>query len=87
VPSRSTVWRILNRHGLIVAAPHKRPKSATKRFCFSRPNECAVTTGPFLAAGRWHRGAIAGSLDDHSRYVPALQAGFGHAHRRVWCGR
>jgi hypothetical protein len=40
VPSRSTVWRILTRHGLIVAQPHKRPKSATKRFCFSRPNEC-----------------------------------------------
>ena len=35
-PSRSTVWRILTRHGLIVAQPQKRPKSATKRFCFSR---------------------------------------------------
>ena len=40
MPSRSTVWRILTRHGLIVAQPQKRPKSATKRFCFARPNEC-----------------------------------------------
>jgi len=79
VPSRSTVWRILTRHGLIVAAPHKRPKSATKRFCFSRPNECWQSdwTGWQLADGTGV--AIAGSLDDHSRYVPALQAGFGHA--------
>jgi transposase len=40
VPSRSTVWRILTRQGAIVPQPQKRPKSATKRFTFTRPNEC-----------------------------------------------
>jgi transposase InsO family protein len=78
VPSPSTVWRILTRHGVIVAQPHKRPKSATKRFCFSRPNDCWQSdwTGWQLADGT--EVAIAGSLDDHSRYVPALRAGIGH---------
>jgi transposase InsO family protein len=77
-PSRSTVWRILTRHGVIVAAPHKRPKSATKRFCFDRPNECWQSdwTGCHLADGA--DVAIAGTLDDHSRYVPALRADLGH---------
>ena len=78
VPSRSTVWRILTRHGLIVAQPQKRPKSATKRFCFCRPNECWQSdwTGWRLADGT--DVAIAGTLDDHSRYLPALQADIGH---------
>lgn len=77
-PSRSTAWRILTRHGLIVPQPHKRPKSATKRFCFARPNECWQSdwTGWSLADGT--DVAIAGSLDDHSRYVPALRAGIGY---------
>jgi transposase InsO family protein len=76
-PSRSTVWRILTRHGLIVAAPQKRPKSATKRFCFTRPNECWQSdwTGWHLADGT--DVAIAGSIDDYSRYVPALAADLG----------
>jgi transposase InsO family protein len=77
-PSRSTVSRILTRHGLIVAQPQKRPKSATKRFCFCRPNECWQSdwTGWRLADGT--DVAIAGTLDDHSRYLPALQADIGH---------
>ncbi|WP_234806065.1 integrase core domain-containing protein [Mycolicibacterium celeriflavum] len=78
VPSRATVWRILTRHGVIVPQPQKRPKSATKRFCFTRPNECWQSdwTQWMLADGA--AVAIAGTLDDHSRYLPALQAGTGH---------
>lgn len=78
-PSRSTAWRILTRHGLITSQPQKRPKSATKRFCFSRPNECWQSdwTGWHLADGA--PVAIAGTLDDHSRYMPALRAGHGDA--------
>jgi transposase InsO family protein/transposase-like protein len=78
VPSASTVWQILTRRGAIIAQPQKRPKSATKRFCFDRPNECWQSdwTGWCLADGTGV--AIAGTLDDHSRYLPALQAGIGH---------
>ena len=79
VPSRSTVWRILTRHGVIVPQPQKRPKSATKRFTFSRPNACWQSdwTGWLLAYGA--PVAIAGSLDDHSRYLVGLRAGPGDA--------
>lgn len=77
VPSRSTVWQILTRRGAIVAQPQKRPKSATKRFCFGRPNECWQSdwTQWMLADGT--SVAIAGSLDDHSRYLAGLAAAVG----------
>jgi transposase InsO family protein len=84
-PSRATVARILTRHGLITAQPQKRPKSATTRFCFGRPNECWQSdwTGWRLADGT--DVAIAGTLDDHSRYLSALSAGLGHATAQlVW---
>jgi transposase InsO family protein len=38
-PSRSTIWRILSRHGLITPQPHKRPRSSFVRFEASLPNE------------------------------------------------
>lgn len=78
VPSRSTVWRILTRHGVIVPQPQKRPKSATKRFCFRRPNECWQSDWTQWALADGIEVAIAGTLDDHSRYLPALQADLGH---------
>ncbi|EHI14671.1 IS481 family transposase [Mycolicibacterium thermoresistibile] len=89
VPSVSTVWQrgwqILSRRGAITPQPQKRPKSATKRFVFSCPNECWQSdwTGWVLADGS--PAGIAGSLDDHSRYVPALRACAGDADAQlVW---
>jgi transposase InsO family protein len=85
VPSRSTVWRILTRHGVIVPQPQKRPKSATKRFCFSRPNECWQSDWTQWALAGGVPVAIAGTLDDHSRYVPALRAALGQgSNHLVW---
>jgi transposase InsO family protein len=78
VPSVSTVWRILTRHGLITPQPQKRPKSATKRFCFARPNECWQSDWTEWKLADGTAVAIAGTLDDHSRYLPALQADIGH---------
>src|SRR6478609_256909 len=77
VPSPSTVWQILTRRGAITPQPQKRPKSATKRFVFARPNECWQSdwTGWQLADGS--PAAIAGSIDDHSRYLAGLVAGCG----------
>ena len=79
VPSPSTVWQILTRRGAITPAPQKRPKSATKRFVFARPNECWQSdwTGWTLADDS--AVAIAGSLDDHSRYLVGLRADSGDA--------
>jgi transposase InsO family protein len=79
VPARATVWRILTRHGAIVSQPQKRPKSATKRFTFSRPNECWQSDWTTWRLADGTAVAIAGTLDDHSRYVPALQAEPGDA--------
>jgi transposase InsO family protein len=77
VPSRSTVWRILTRHGVIVPQPHKRPKSETKRFTFARPNECWQSDWTQWTLADGTALAIAGILDDHSRYVPGLQSAAG----------
>jgi transposase InsO family protein len=77
-PSPSTVWRILTRHGLIDPQPQKRPKSATKRFCFTRPNECWQSDWTAWSLADGAAVAIAGTIDDHSRYLPALGAGRGH---------
>lgn len=78
-PSPSTVWRILTRHHLIVAQPQKRPKSATKRFVFSRPNECWQSDWTQWSLADGTAVAIAGSLDDHSRYLSGLAAAAGAA--------
>lgn len=78
VPSRSTVWRILTRHGVIVAQPQKRPKSASTRFCFTRPNECWQSDWTQWGLANGSAVAIAGTLDDHSRYLTGLHAGSGH---------
>jgi transposase InsO family protein len=39
VPAVSTIWRILHKRGFVVPQPHKRPRSAWKRFAAEQPNE------------------------------------------------
>lgn len=74
VPSRTTVWRILARRGLIDPQPGKRPRSSMHRFAYDRPNGCWQSdwTAWFLADGT--KCAIAGTLDDHSRFLAGLRA-------------
>jgi transposase InsO family protein len=79
VPSPSTVWQILTRRGAITPQPQKRPKSATKRFVFARPNECWQSDWTGWALANGSAVAIAGSLDDHSRYLVGLHADAGDA--------
>ena len=84
VPSRSTVWRILTRHGLIVAAAPEAAQIGDKRFCFSRPNECWQSDWTGWSAGRWHRRwPSPARLDDHSRYRARTAGRIGQRHRRV----
>ena len=48
VPAVSTIWRILHKRGFVTPQPHKRPRSAWKRFVADQPNElwqADVTTG------------------------------------------
>lgn len=74
VPSRATIWRILTRRGAITPQPRKRPKSATKRFVFDRPNGCWQSDWTQWRLADGTVVAIAGSLDDHSRYAVGLAA-------------
>src|SRR6478752_2901788 len=78
VPSRATVARILTRHDLVDPQPRKRPKSATKRFVFSRPNECWQSDWTEWSLADGSAVAIAGTLDDHSRYLSGLAAAPGY---------
>ena len=74
VPALSTIWRILNRRGFVVHQPHKRPRSAWRRFCAEQPNELwqADATHWHLADGT--EVEILNLLDDHSRVALASQA-------------
>jgi transposase InsO family protein len=67
VPAVSTIWRILTRRGFVTPQPHKRPKSAGKRFCAAMPNERwqADITHWQLADGT--EVEILNIEDDHSR--------------------
>jgi transposase InsO family protein len=74
VPAVSTIWRVLSRRGFVVAQPHKRPRSAWKRFTADQPNELwqADVTHWHLADGT--EAEILNLLDDHSRLVLASLA-------------
>ena len=67
VPSRTTIWRILKREGLIEPQPQKRPRSSLIRFEADLPNETWQTdiTHWQLAADRHVE--ILNFIDDHSR--------------------
>jgi transposase InsO family protein len=74
VPAAATIWRVLSRRGFVAPQPHKRPRSAWKRFCADQPNELwqADVTHWHLAD---HTGAeILNLLDDHSRLAIASVA-------------
>src|ERR1700736_733062 len=70
-PSRSTIWRILRRRGLITPQPHKRPRSSFVRFEATLPNERwqADATDWHLADGA--KVEILNFVDDHSRLFVA----------------
>jgi transposase InsO family protein len=67
LPSVSSVWRILKRHGLITPQPHKRPRSSFIRFEAKLPNETwQLDSTPWrLLDGSPVE--ILNFLDDHSR--------------------
>lgn len=74
VPSRTTIWRVLVRRGLITPEPNKRPRSSLCRFTYQRPNECWQSDWTGWALANDSPVAISGVLDDCSRYLCALHA-------------
>ena len=73
-PSVATIWRILQRRGLITPQPHKRPRSSFIRFEADLPNQLwqADTTHWHLADGSDVE--ILDCLDDHSRLLVLCDA-------------
>jgi transposase InsO family protein len=84
VPSVASIHRALVRRGLVVAQPHKRPRSAWRRFEWPRPNDAwqIDATRWLLAGGRevW----VMDVLDDHSRLVVAARACAGPTGEAAW---
>jgi transposase InsO family protein len=74
LPSRATIARILSRRGLVTPQPRKRPRSSYRRFTYPRPNECWQSDWTEWALADKSPVAIAGTLDDHSRYMCGLRA-------------
>ena len=74
VPSVTTVWRILHRHGLITPQPHKRPRSSFTRFAAQLPNELWQTDATHWTLGDGTTAEIVNLIDDHSRLALASVA-------------
>jgi transposase InsO family protein len=74
VPSVTTIWRILSRHGLITPQPHKRPRSSFTRFAAQLPNELWQTDATHWLLGDGTTVEILNLIDDHSRLALASVA-------------
>lgn len=72
-PAPATVHRLLVREGLVEPAPAKKPRSSLCRFSYPRPNDCWQSDWTAWKLADGQPLAIAGTLDDHSRLVPALR--------------
>lgn len=74
LPGVATIHRVLVRRGMVDPQPEKRPKSASIRFEWPRPNDAwqIDATAWVLAGGEkvW----VMDLIDDHSRLVPAAIA-------------
>jgi transposase InsO family protein len=76
-PAAATVHRLLVRQGLVEPAPAKRPRSSLCRFTYPRPNDCWQSDWTHWQLADGTPVAIAGTLDDHSRLMAALDCGLG----------
>ena len=74
VPSVTTIWRILSRHGLITPQPHKRPRSSFIRFEAQLPNELWQTDATHWTLADGTAAEILNLIDDHSRFALASTA-------------
>jgi transposase InsO family protein len=73
-PSRTTIWRVLKRHGLITPQPHKRPKASFVRFEAELPNEMWQTDSTHWLLADASDVEILNLIDDHSRFCLASVA-------------
>jgi transposase InsO family protein len=74
VPALSTIWRILTRRGFVVPQPHKRPRSAWKRFTAEQPNQLWQADATHRRLADHTEVEVLNLLDDHSRVALASLA-------------
>jgi transposase InsO family protein len=74
VPAVSTIWRIPHKRGFVVAQPHKRPRSAWKRFAAQQPNELWQADVTHWRLADDTDVEILNILDDHSRLAVSSRA-------------
>lgn len=84
VPAVSTIHRVLVRRGLVTPQPHKRPKSATRRFVWPRPNDAWQIDATRWALSDGREVWIMDVLDDHSRVLCAARACAGPTGTAAW---
>ena len=67
VPGRATINRVLDRLGLLVKNPAKRPRSSWRRFSYARPRDCYQIDGTEYALADGSRVVAIDVIDDCSR--------------------
>ena len=84
VPSVATIHRVLVRRGMVVPQPHKRPRSAWRRFCWPRPNDAWQIDATCWALADGREVWIMDLLDDHSRVLLAARVAAGPTATAAW---
>ena len=74
VPVRATVNRILDRHGLLVKNPAKKPRSSWRRFSYARPRDCYQIDGTEHVLADGGKAVVIDVIDDCSRVWVAAHA-------------
>ena len=74
VPHRSTVNKILSRHGLVTAQPAKRPRSSFRRFAYARPRDCYQIDATEVKLATGEAVVVFDVLDDCTRLLAACRA-------------
>src|SRR5688572_20838457 len=74
VPSRSTINRVLSRHGLLAPSPAKRPRSSWRRFSFAQPRDCYQIDATEVTLAGGDTVVVFDVLDDCTRRLVACHA-------------
>jgi len=85
VPSEATIYRILQRHGSVVAEPRKRPRRSWRRFEASAPNELwQADVINWAVADHGATVQVISFIDDHSRVALRCRAVKVATTRNTW---
>jgi putative transposase len=74
LPSRSTINRVLDRHGLLERNPRKRPRSSWRRFAYARPRDCYQIDATEVRLADGSPATVFDVLDDCTRMLVACHA-------------